>query len=99
MIIKLVFIINKNYSQCDPKICTGMRLKKYGLLKEIKLNSKYTGILLTPTASKVISKEDSEIISKNGICVIDCSWAKFNELNLNNKKFEARLCKKNCFLF
>lgn len=68
-----------------------MRLKKYGLLKEIKLNSKYKGILLTPTADKIVSKEDRNIILENGVCVIDCSWAKFNQLNLNNKKFEARL--------
>lgn len=68
-----------------------MRLKKYGLLKEIKLNSKYKGILLTPTANKIVSKQDKDIILKSGICVIDCSWAKFNELNINNNKFEARL--------
>ena len=70
-----------------------MRLKKYGLLKEIKLSSKFPGIVLTPTANKVVSKEDSELILKSGICVIDCSWAKFNELKLNSKKMEMRLCK------
>ena len=72
-------------------MCSGMRLKKYGLLKEIKLNSKYKGILLTPTADKIVSKEDANIILEHGICVIDCSWAKFNELHISNKKFEARL--------
>lgn len=70
-----------------------MRLKKYGLLKEAKLNSKYKGILLTPTADKIVSKEDKDIILQSGICVIDCSWAKFNQLKINNKNFEARLCK------
>lgn len=74
-------------------MCTGMRLKKYGLLKEIKLNSKFRGVLLTPTAEKIVSQEDKDIILEHGICVLDCSWAKFSELNLSNKKFEARLRK------
>ena len=70
-----------------------MRLLKYGLLQEIKINSKYQGILLTPTGKKTVSVEDREIILKNGICVIDCSWAKFQELGLNLKKIETRSCK------
>jgi pre-rRNA-processing protein TSR3 len=72
-------------------MCTGMRLSKYGLLKEIKINSKFQGILLTPTGKKIVSKEDNEIIRTKGICVIDCSWAKFNQLHLNMNKIETRL--------
>jgi pre-rRNA-processing protein TSR3 len=79
-------------------MCTGMRLKKYNVLKEIKISSKFKGILLTPTAKKVVSKEDQNIILEHGVCVIDCSWAKFNQLKLNNKSFETRLCKK-IFIF
>ena len=80
-----------NYGQCDPKMCTGMRLMKYGLLKEMKINSKFQGILLTPTGKKMVSKEDHEIIKTKGICVIDCSWAKFNSLHINLNKIETRL--------
>ena len=72
-------------------MCTGMRLKKYGLLKEIKLNTKFKGILLTPSAEKIVSREDKKIIEDHGVCVIDCSWAKFNELKISNKQFETRL--------
>jgi pre-rRNA-processing protein TSR3 len=80
-----------NFGQCDPKMCTGIRLSKRGLLKEIRLNSKFQGILLTPTGKKIVSKEDEDIIKNKGICVIDCSWAKFNELHLNTNKMETRL--------
>jgi pre-rRNA-processing protein TSR3 len=66
---------------------------KRGLLKEIKINNKFQGILLTPTGKKIVSKEDYQIISERGICVIDCSWAKFNSLHLNLNKIETRLCK------
>lgn len=72
-------------------MCTGMRLNKYGLMKELKINSKYQGILLTPTGKKIVSKEDYNIIKEKGICVIDCSWAKFNDLHLNLNKIETRL--------
>lgn len=72
-------------------MCTGMRLSKHGLMKDLKINSRYQGILLTPTGKKVVSKEDYNIIKEKGICVIDCSWAKFNELHLNLNKIETRL--------
>lgn len=86
----IVNIIKKNFGQCDPKMCTGMRLKKFGLLKEIKMNSKFQGILLTPTGKKSVSKEDTDIILEHGVCVLDCSWAKFQQLGLNLSKIETR---------
>jgi len=80
-----------NYGQCDPKMCTGMRLMKHGLLKDMKINSKFQGILLTPTGKKMVSKEDHDLIKNKGICVIDCSWAKFSQLHINLNKIETRL--------
>jgi pre-rRNA-processing protein TSR3 len=74
-------------------MCTGMRLLKYGLLQEIRINSKYQGVLLTPNGKKIVSVEDKEIIRNKGICVIDCSWAKFQELGLNLTNIETRSCK------
>jgi pre-rRNA-processing protein TSR3 len=67
-----------------------MRLVKHGLMKDYKINSRYQGLLLTPTGKKMVSKEDYTIIREKGICVIDCSWAKFNELHLNLNKIETR---------
>ena len=72
-----------------------MRMKKFGLLKELNIKANYKGILLTPTASKFVSSEDSDIIKTHGICAIDCSWAKFQELKLNENKYEGRKCKCN----
>jgi pre-rRNA-processing protein TSR3 len=72
-------------------MCTGVRLAKHGLLKDIKINSKFQGILLTPTGKKIVSKEDYDIIRNKGVCVIDCSWAKFNQLHINLNKIETRL--------
>lgn len=73
-------------------MCTGVRLMKFGLLKDIKINSRFPGVLLTPTGKKMVSKEDYALVKEKGICVIDCSWAKFNELHINLNKIETRLC-------
>ena len=78
------------FEQCDPKKCTGKKMEKIGLLTETKFYTSYPGILLTPTGKKMVSKQDHERIKTKGICVLDCSWAKFNELNLNLNKIETR---------
>lgn len=59
----------------------------------MKFTPHYKGVLLTPNGKAVISKTDYSIIKDKGICVLDCSWAKFNELNLNMSKIETRACK------
>lgn len=78
------------FDQCDPKKCTGKKMERLGLLKETKFSRNYGGILLTPTGKKICSIEDHDIIATKGICVIDCSWAKFNELHLDLHKIETR---------
>lgn len=62
-------------------------------MNESKFTPNYKGVLLTPNGKAVISKVDHSIIKEKGICVLDCSWAKFNELNLNMSKIETRACK------
>jgi pre-rRNA-processing protein TSR3 len=65
-------------------------MERLGLLKEIKFNRNYGGILLTPNGKKISSIEDHDIIATKGICVIDCSWAKFEEMHLDLHKIETR---------
>ena len=78
------------FDQCDPKKCTGKKMERLGLLKEIKFSRNYGGILLTPNGKKICSIEDHDIIATKGICVIDCSWAKFEEMHLDLHKIETR---------
>ena len=66
--------------QCDPNKCSGKKLEKKGYLKSIKPNITYKGILLSPNGRKYISREDIELVTKYGICVIDCSWNKIEQV-------------------
>ena len=79
------------FDQCDPKKCSGMMLKRMGLLKTIPVTNKFSGVVLTPAATKMISLEDSELLEKNGVCVIDCSWAFFETVKVKSIKTRERI--------
>jgi pre-rRNA-processing protein TSR3 len=76
-----------HYNECDPKKCTALKLKKYHLINFIT-NLEGTinkAVILNPFSNHIISINDKEIIRKNGLVVIDCSWNKiFNHKNHRN---------------
>ena len=51
-----------DYEQCDPKRCTGNKLMKQNLLKRINFNQHFSSIILSPNATRTISREDLKII-------------------------------------
>jgi pre-rRNA-processing protein TSR3 len=71
-----------NFKECDPKKCTACKLKKLNLLKMINKikGNLIKAIVLNPFAQKELSYLDRDIIKKNGLIVIDCSWV--NIMNL-----------------
>ena len=88
--IDYIILLLQNFEQCDPKKCTGVKLMKYGILKEINVTSKFQGLLLTPEGKQTCIKLDAQLIRERGICVIDCSWAQFSELKINLTHVETR---------
>ena len=68
-----------------------MILKKHGYLSTLSKSAKFGGIVLTPTATKIISPEDHELVGKAGLCVIDCSWQHFEEVKVKSIKANERL--------
>ncbi len=66
--------------QCNPKVCTASKLKRFGLatvfyhLKEVPRGS----IVLTPFCSRVLSKGDRRHL-KNGLVALDLSWKRIDE--------------------
>jgi pre-rRNA-processing protein TSR3 len=69
-----------DFSQCDPKRCTGARLARRGIFKSMPLRQPFKGLVLSPNGKVSVSPADAQILADNGLSVIDCSWARLAEI-------------------
>ncbi|CAD2104977.1 ribosome biogenesis protein TSR3, putative [Plasmodium vinckei brucechwatti] len=69
--IKLFMI---DYNECQNKKCSCKKLYRFKKIKKVQLNKKFKGIVLTPFCDKYFSIDDIQIVEKNGLAVVDCSW-------------------------
>lgn len=62
--------------QCDPKKCSGRKLARFGLAKQVfKMNAlPPASVVLMPTTRKVLSRDDLKTVGKSGLAVLDLSW-------------------------
>jgi pre-rRNA-processing protein TSR3 len=75
-----------DFGQCDPKRCSGRKLHRFGLIKELKVGTKSRGIVLTPVGKFSVCPNDKPIIEQYGCAVVDCSWAKLEEIPFDKIK-------------
>jgi len=71
-----------DFGQCDIKKCSGRKLLRHGMIRCLKGKQRWKGIVLSPKATKLFSKADSDLVQCHGLCVIDCSWNRVDELSL-----------------
>ncbi|KAK3211944.1 hypothetical protein Dsin_016650 [Dipteronia sinensis] len=47
---------------------------------ELRVNSGFGGVCLSPVGTQCVSKEDYSLIKRKGLAVVDCSWARLEDV-------------------
>jgi len=65
--------------QCDPKKCTGKRMEKFGLGREIPANKVPAGsIVLSASGNQCLSPADAKR-ARRGVVVLDLTWTNIDQ--------------------
>lgn len=85
-----------DFGQCDAKRCTGRKLARMGVLRTLRISESGRGVVLSPLATRSVSSEDRAVVEAGGVAVVDCSWARLDEvpfakLNKGNRANERLL--------
>jgi len=65
------------------KRCSGKKLERLGLIKNLRVGQKFSGIIVSPNGKGVVCPEDREIVENFGSAVVECSWARLEEVPFN----------------
>lgn len=53
---------------------------KLGLMRDLHIGQKHSGVIISPNAKQTISPADRELIEQFGAAVVECSWARVKEV-------------------
>ncbi|KAI1082575.1 DUF367-domain-containing protein [Whalleya microplaca] len=70
-------------NHCDPKRCSGKKLIRLGLMRDLHLGQRHNGVIITPNGKHTLSPADKELMEQYGAAVVECSWARTNEVQWN----------------
>jgi pre-rRNA-processing protein TSR3 len=79
-------------NQCDPRRCTGLKLKRHGfvrVVKQVRFLPRRT-VVLNPFAETAFSPADRRRIEDFGLAALDCSWAHAEKVLLKRVKGASR---------
>jgi pre-rRNA-processing protein TSR3 len=65
---------------CDAKRCSGKRLMRLGMMRELHVGQKFAGVVVSPKAKRIISREDKELLEQYGAAVVEASWKRIDEV-------------------
>ena len=68
---------------CDPKRCSGKKLIRLGMMRDLHLGQRHNGVIITPNGRVVVSPADRELMDQYGAAVVECSWARTKEVQWN----------------
>lgn len=70
-------------NHCDPKRCSGKKLIRMGMMRDLHLGQRHNGVIITPNGKHTISPADRELMEAYGAAVVECSWARTQEVQWN----------------
>ncbi|OCL07012.1 DUF367-domain-containing protein [Glonium stellatum] len=65
---------------CDARRCSGKKLIRLGLMRELHVGQKFAGVVVSPKAKKVLSGSDKGLLEQYGAAVVECSWNRVEEV-------------------
>ncbi|KAH9879869.1 hypothetical protein J1614_001893 [Plenodomus biglobosus] len=65
---------------CDAKRCSGKRLMRLGMMRELHVGQKFAGVVVSPKARKILSPQDKPIMEQYGAAVVEASWKRIDEV-------------------
>ena len=91
---KRIGIFVYHAKQDDPKKCTTLKLKRFGLARVVPhiRALPYGAVILNPFCSKAFSPADRPVIARHGLAAIDCSWIHADQVfDLNTRRVSRAL--------
>jgi pre-rRNA-processing protein TSR3 len=79
-------------SQCDPKRCTGLKLKRHGLARlvtKVRFLPR-RAVVLNPFSEIAFSPADRKRVEAFGLTALDCSWEHAEKVLLKQVKGTSR---------
>ncbi|KAI1826390.1 hypothetical protein F4861DRAFT_105766 [Xylaria intraflava] len=70
-------------NHCDPKRCSGKKLIRLGLMRDLHLGQRHNGVIITPNGKHILSPADRDLMDQYGAAVVECSWARTQEVQWN----------------
>ncbi|KAK6443632.1 ribosome biogenesis protein tsr3 [Oleoguttula sp. CCFEE 5521] len=67
-------------NHCDAKRCSGKKLIRLGLMRELHVGQKHPGVIISPKAKTIISPADRDILEQFGAAVVEASWNRIEEV-------------------
>ncbi|KAM0752224.1 DUF367-domain-containing protein [Meredithblackwellia eburnea MCA 4105] len=75
-----------DFDHCDPKKCSGKKLARLGLMKELRVGQRFQGVVMSPKGTQVVCPDDKEVVANAGVAVVECSWARLEEIPFHKIK-------------
>ena len=69
-----------DFGQCDSKRCTGRKLCRFGLVRALPTSAHFPTLCSRRRIERAVSPADRDIVLSSGACVVDCSWARLDEV-------------------